>query len=34
VERKWKKRKDGGKDYAGQPETADMHEIYYVMQTR
>jgi hypothetical protein len=32
VKRKWKKRKDGSKDYPGQPETARMHEIHHVMQ--
>ena len=31
VKRKWKKRKDRGKDYPGQPETAHMHEIHDVM---
>ena len=28
MKRKWKKRKDGDKDYPGQPETAPMHEIH------
>ena len=34
VKRKWKKRKDGGKDYPGQPETAHMHEIHDVIPNR
>jgi len=34
VKGKWKERKDGGKDYPGQPETANMHEIHNVTQNR
>jgi hypothetical protein len=33
VKGKWKKRKDGGKDHPGQPET-HMHEIHDVMPNR
>jgi hypothetical protein len=32
VKGKWKKRKDGGQDYSGQPEMAHTHEIHSVMQ--
>jgi hypothetical protein len=34
VKGKWKKRKDGRKDYPGQPKTAQMHAIHDVMQNR
>jgi hypothetical protein len=34
VKGKRKERKDGGKDYPGQPETAHMHEIHSVTQNR
>jgi hypothetical protein len=28
VEREWKKRNNGSKDYTGQPKTAHMHETH------
>jgi hypothetical protein len=34
VKRKRKERKDSGKDYAGQPETAHMHKIHNGTQNR
>jgi hypothetical protein len=34
VKRKWKKRKDSGKDDPGQPEAAPMHEIHDLMLCR
>jgi hypothetical protein len=34
VKGKRKERKNGGKDYPGQPETAHMHEIHMVTQNR
>jgi hypothetical protein len=34
VKGKWKQRKDGGKDYPGQPETAHVHEIHRVTRNR
>jgi hypothetical protein len=34
VKGKRKERKDGGKDYPGQPETAHIHEIHSVTQNR
>jgi hypothetical protein len=30
VKRKWKQRKDSDKDYAGEPETAQVHQIHIV----
>jgi hypothetical protein len=34
VEREWKKRYDGSKDYPGHPETPHMHETHNVIQNR
>jgi hypothetical protein len=34
VKREWKKRNDGGKDYAGHPEAPHMHETHDVLKSR
>jgi hypothetical protein len=34
VEREWKKRNNGGKDYTGQPKTAHMHETHDFIPNR
>jgi hypothetical protein len=34
VKGKWKEHQDGGKDHGGQPESAHIHEIHSVTQSR
>src|SRR6201997_4285244 len=33
VKGKWKKRQDGGQDYPGEPETAQMHKVHSVAKS-